>query len=71
MWCLMLVSLEDDQDGSHVVAADAGHGVRCYQSFHQVLNYFLGFFLLQVLFYDIYYSLVILHIILPNTIAPT
>jgi hypothetical protein len=62
-------SLDFDEDGSHVIAADAGHGVWSYQSFQQIFYYFLGVFLLEVLFYNIYDSLVILHIILPNTIA--
>ena len=63
------VSFEDDDDGSHVVAADAGHGVGSHQSLQQVLHNLLGVLLLQLLFYNIYNALVILNVILPDPVA--
>lgn len=62
-------SFEDDQDGCHVVAANTRHGVGSYESFQEILDNLLDFILLKFLFYDIYDPLVVLHIILPNTIA--
>ena len=40
------------------------------QLLEQIFHCLFDAFLLEVLFYDIYYALVILHIILPNTITP-
>lgn len=62
-------SFEDDQDGCHVVAANTRHGIGSYEPFQEILHHFLNLILLKLLFYDIYDPLVVLHIILPNTIA--
>jgi hypothetical protein len=63
------VSFEDDQDSRHVVTSDTRHGVGGYESFEQFFYNFLNVLLFELLFYDIYDALVVLHIILPNTIA--
>ena len=62
-------SFEGNQDGSHVVASDAWHGVSGNQPLEEVLNNLLGVLLFDLLFYDIYDSLVVVNVVLPNTIT--
>ena len=64
-------SLEDDQDGGHVVATETRHGVSGYESFEEVLYHLLvGVLLFDVLSYNIYDALVVLYVVLPYAVAP-
>ena len=61
---------EDNQSGGHIIAADSWHSVSSNEKLEQIFYDLFGrAFGLQSLFYDIYDSLAILHIILPNAVA--
>jgi hypothetical protein len=61
--------VNNNEDGGHVVAADARVGVGGQQEVQHVLGHLLCLLLLEVLLHHVDQSLAVLHVLLPDAVA--
>lgn len=62
-------SLEDNQNCGHIVAANAGHSIRCHQLLEEILDDLFLVFALEVTANDVDDALIVLHVVFPDPVA--